>query len=250
VQGGLFFLPDKVAMNLSRLDPLAALRRIFSLTNLVRLVFGLFKIGVIAAVAFLCFYNELASVLNLSGQDVGPIAVYLGKTLLWTALRIGIALLVLAVLDYGFQFWSHERDLRMTPQEIREEMRHLEGDPQITARRRAVQRQLVLHRLGHTVPRADVVVTNPTELAVAIQYEPDSMSAPVVVAKGAGLLAQRIRQIALEHAIPIIEKKPLAQALYREVELNHAIPQDKYAAVAEILAYVYHLKGKKITGKG
>jgi flagellar biosynthetic protein FlhB len=246
VQGGFLFLPDQVAMDLSRINPLTALRRIFSLNNLMRLVFGLFKIGVIGAVAFLCFYNELASIFNLAAQDVGPIAGYLGKTLLWTALKIGVALLVLAVLDYGFQFWRHERDLKMTPQEVREEMRHLEGDPQIVARRRAVQRQLVLNRLGQTVPRADVVVTNPTELAVAVQYEPAKMAAPVVVAKGAGLLAQRIRQIALEHGIPIVEKKPLAQALYREVEINHPIPQDKYAAVAEILAYVYHLKGKKI----
>jgi flagellar biosynthesis protein FlhB len=250
VQGGFFFLPERVAMDFSRLNPLSALRRIFSMTNVVRLVFGLFKIGVIAAVACLCFYNELASILNLAGHDVGEIAACLAKTLLWTALKVGIALVVLAVLDYGFQFWSHERDMRMTPQEIREEMRHLEGDPQMTARRRAVQRQLVQHRLVHAVPKADVVVTNPTELAVAIQYEPESMAAPIVVAKGAGILAGRIRQIALEHSIPIIEKKPLAQALYREVELNHAIPQDKYAAVAEILAYVYHLKGKKITGKG
>jgi flagellar biosynthetic protein FlhB len=246
VQGGLHFLPDQVAMDLSRIDPLAALRRIFSLTSLVRLVFGLFKIGVIGAVAFLCFYNELASIFSLTGQGVGEIAAYLGTTLLWIALKIGIALLVLAVLDYGFQFWRHERDLRMTPQEVREEMRHLEGDPQIIARRRAVQRQLVTSRLTQAVPKADVVVTNPTELAVAIQYEPGTMAAPIVVAKGAGLLAERIRQIALQHGIPIVEKKPLAQALYREVEVNHPIPQDKYAAVAEVLAYVYHLKGKKI----
>jgi flagellar biosynthetic protein FlhB len=134
----------------------------------------------------------------------------------------------------------------MTPQEVREEMRHLEGDPQVVARRRAVQRQLVVNRLSLTVPKADVVVTNPTELAVAIRYEPAAMAAPVVVAKGAGVLAGRIRQIALQHGIPIVEKKPLAQALYREVDVNHPIPQDRYAAVAEILAYVYHLKGKRL----
>ena len=137
VQGGFLFLPERVAMNLSRLNPLSGLQRIFAMNNLVRLLFGLFKIGVIAAVAGLSLYNDSASILNLSGHEVGEIAAYLASTLLWTTLRIGVALVVLAVLDYGFQFWSHERDLRMTPQEIREEMRHLEGDPQIAARRRA-----------------------------------------------------------------------------------------------------------------
>jgi flagellar biosynthetic protein FlhB len=166
------------------------------------------------------------------------------EILLWTALKIGVALLVLAILDYAFQRWKHEQDLRMTSQEVREEMKNLQGDPQIIARRRVIQRQLVLNRLSTAVPKADVVITNPSELAVAIQYEPETMAAPVVVAKGAGLLAQRIRRLALEHEIPIVEKKPLAQALYRDVEVNHPIPSDKYAAVAEVLAYVYQLKGK------
>jgi len=133
----------------------------------------------------------------------------------------------------------------MTPQEFREEMRNLEGDPQIAARRKVVQRQLMLNRVNQAVPKADVVVTNPTELAVALQYIPEKMAAPIVVAKGAGLVAQRIRRLAEQHGVPVIEKKPLAQALYRTVEVNQPIPQELYAAVAEVLAYVYHLKGKK-----
>ena len=136
----------------------------------------------------------------------------------------------------------------MTPQEMREEMKNLEGNPQTIARRRQVQRQLAMHRLADAVPKADVVITNPTELAVAIQYLPETMAAPIVVAKGAGSIAQRIRELALAAGIPIVEKKPLAQALYRHVEIEHPIPQDKYAAVAEVLAYVYQLKGKKIPG--
>jgi flagellar biosynthetic protein FlhB len=134
----------------------------------------------------------------------------------------------------------------MTPQEVREEMKNLEGNPQVAARRRVVARQLMLNRLSSAVPKADVVVTNPTQLAVALQYNPEEMAAPVVVAKGAGLIATRIRRLALENNIPILERKPLAQALYRDVELNHPIPADKFAAVAEVLAYVYQLKGKKI----
>ena len=150
------------------------------------------------------------------------------QILLWTALKIAGALVLLALLDYGFQWWKHEQDLKMTPQEIREELKNLEGNPQVVARRRQVQRQLALNRISAAVPKADVVITNPTELAVAVQYEAETMAAPIVVAKGAGVVAQRIRNLALEHGIPIVEKKPLAQALYREVDVNHPIPQDKY----------------------
>ena len=249
-QVGFLFLPSKVAFDLTRLDPLQGLRRLFSLSNLVRLAFGIFKIGVIAAVAAVALYHQRNAIVGLAALDVPEIAAYLAQILLWTALKIAMALLVLAILDYGFQRWKYERDLRMTPQEVREELKNLEGDPQIIARRRMVQRQLALNRLAKAVPKADVVVTNPTELAVAIQYDPQTMAAPIVVAKGAGIIAQRIRRLALEHGIPIIEKKPLAQALYRDVDVNHPIPQDKYAAVAEVLAYVYQLKGKKIPTPG
>jgi flagellar biosynthetic protein FlhB len=246
LQVGFLFLPDKVAPDLSRIDPLKGLGRIFSLSNVVHLLFGFFKIAVIVGVAYLSLWNEREKILGLSGLSVPEIALFMPQLLLWTALKIAGALLLLALLDYGFQWWKHEQDLKMSTQEIREELKNLEGNPQIIARRRQVQRQLALHRISNAVPKADVVITNPTELAVAIQYEPETMAAPIVVAKGAGVVAQRIRNLALEYGIPIVEKKPLAQALYREVELNQPIPQDKYAAVAEVLAYVYQLKGKTI----
>jgi flagellar biosynthetic protein FlhB len=245
-QVGFLFLPSKLTPDFTRLSPIKGLARLFSLPSAARLAFGIFKILVIAAVAFLSLYNERETILGLSALSTSEIAGYLLKTLAWTTVKIALVLLVLGLLDYGFQRWKHEQDLRMTPQEVREEMKHLEGDPQIIARRRAVQRQLVLNRLSTAVPKADVVITNPTELAVAIQYEPETMAAPIVVAKGAGLIAERIRKLALKHGIPIVEKKPLAQALYREVDAGRPIPHDKYAAVAEVLAYVYQLQGKKI----
>jgi len=245
-QVGFLFLPEKLAPDLTRLDPLQALRRMFSLNNLMRLVFGLGKLAVVASVAGVAVYSRREQIVGLAALSLPEIAAYMAQLLLWTAMKIAIALLVLALLDYGYQRLRYERDLRMTSQEVREEMKNLEGNPNVIARRKAVQRQLALHRLSSAVPKADVVVTNPTELAVAIQYDPLKMAAPIVVAKGAGLLAQRIRQLALEHGIPIVEKKPLAQALYREVDVDHPIPSDKFAAVAEILAYVYQLKGKKI----
>ena len=245
-QVGFLFLPEKLAPDITRLDPLQGMKRIFSLPGVMRLAFGLVKLVIVATVALVSLYNQRTAILGLGAMSVPEIALFTAQVLLWTGVKIGVALLVLAILDYGFQRWKYERDLRMTPQEMREEMKNLEGNPQMIARRRQVQRQLAMHRLTDAVPKADVVITNPTELAVAIQYEPESMAAPIVVAKGAGMIAERIRQLALEHGIPIVEKKPLAQALYRDVEIDHPIPQDKYAAVAEVLAYVYQLKGKKI----
>ncbi|OHB67122.1 MAG: flagellar biosynthesis protein FlhB [Planctomycetes bacterium RBG_13_63_9] len=247
LQIGPLFLPEKLVPDITRLDPIKGVQRLFSLANVVRLAFGIIKILVIAAVAFASLYNERDTILGLADREVPQIAAYMLHILFWTAVRIAVALLILALLDYGFQRWKYERDIKMTPQEVREEMKNLEGNPEITARRRHVQRQLALSRLSSAVPKADVVITNPTELAVAVEYEPKTMAAPIVVAKGAGVIAQRIRQLALEHGIPIVEKKPLAQALYREVDVDHPIPQDKYAAVAEVLAYVYQLQGKTIS---
>jgi flagellar biosynthesis protein FlhB len=246
LQIGLLFLPDKLALDLTRLDPLKGLGRIVSMSNAVRLVFSLFKLGLIATVAFVSLYSQRDAILGMTGMDTAETAAFLMQILFGTCMKIAIALLVLAILDYGFQRWKYEHDLRMTSQEVREEMKNMEGNPQVISRRRAVQRQLALNRVSSAVPTADVVVTNPTELAIAIQYDPETMAAPIVVAKGAGLVADRIRRLALEHGIPIVEKKPLAQALYKEVDINKPIPPDKYAAVAEVLAYVYQLKGKTI----
>lgn len=246
LQVGLLFLPDKLAPDLERLDPLKGLQRIFSLSGLMRLLMGILKMGIIAAVAWFSVYSQRDAILAVTGLSVPKISLFLIDLILWTSIKIGTALLILAILDYAYQRWKHEQDLKMTTDELRDEMKNLQGDPQVMARRRAVQRQLVLNRLSSAVPKADVIITNPTELAVAVQYDPETMAAPIVVAKGAGILAQRIRRLALEHGIPIVEKKPLAQALYRDVDLNRPIPQQLYAAVAEVLAYVYQLKGKQL----
>ena len=245
-QVGFLFLPEKLAPDITRLDPLQGIGRIFSLTNLMRLVMGLLKMTLVGVIAYVAVQSDRDRILSLAAMAVPQIAATLPGIILWTSIKIAVALFLLAVFDYAFQWWKNEQDLRMTTQEVREEMKNLEGNPQMTARRKQVQRQLAMSRVSAAVPKADVVVTNPTELAIAIQYDPETMAAPIVVAKGAGVIAQRIRKLALEHAVPILERKPLAQALYREVEVNHPVPQDKYAAVAEVLAYVYQLKGKKI----
>jgi len=246
MQVGLLFLPDKLAPDLSRIDPISGFSRVFSLQGVVRLAFGFLKVGIILAVAYYAVRPERDRIMTLDLMAPGQIATYLLELVYWVTLKIASSLLLLSVLDYGFQWWKQEQELRMTPQEMREEMKQLQGDPQIASRRKQVQRQLVMNRLKTTVPKADVVITNPTELAIAVQYDPQSMAAPVVLAKGAGVLAQRIRILALENGIPIVERKPLAQALYREVDVNRPIPSQQYAAVAEVLAYVYQLKGKRM----
>ena len=249
VQFGFLFLPNRLAPDFNRINPLKGFGRIFSLSNLVRLGFGIVKILIVATVAFWSLDNRRAEIMAVASLEIPQIASFLTSIVLGTSLKIAGALFVVALIDYLFQWWKHEQDLKMTPQEVREEMRNLQGDPQVVARRRAVQRQLVLNRLAKAVPKADVVVTNPTELAIAIEYDVATMAAPVVVAKGAGIIAQRIRRLALENGVPIVERKPLAQALYKNVDLNRPIPDTMYAAVAEVLAYVYQLEGKPIPGQ-
>ncbi|MGE0606139.1 MAG: flagellar biosynthesis protein FlhB [Pirellulales bacterium] len=247
VQSGILFLPDKLAPDLTRIDPLKGLARIFSMQGMAKLAFGIFKMALIAAVAYAALHGELDTMAGLAELELSQSARYLTEVLLWTTVKIAVALLILALMDYGFQWWKREQDLRMSFKEVRDEVKQMVGDPQVLQRRRAIMRQMAMGSLSKAVPKADVVISNPTELAIAIQYKPETMQVPVVVAKGAGVLAQRIRRLALEQGIPIVERKPLAQTLYKEVDVNKPIPVKLYAAVAEVLGYVYRLKGK---GKG
>jgi flagellar biosynthesis protein FlhB len=249
LQFGFLLVPEKLMPDLSRIDPLAGFGRIFSMQALVKLAFGLIKIVIVGWVAWYELSGKFEEILGLAALSLPHAATYLTTTLFWTTFKIAAALAIIALIDFGFQWWKNEQDMKMTTQEIREEMKNMQGDPQVAARRRQVQRELVKARLKSTVPKADVVVTNPTELAIALKYDPAEMAAPVVLAKGAGVLAARIRTLALEHGIPIIEKKPLAQALYKDVEVGRPIPGALYSAVAEIMAYVYQLKGKQLPSK-
>ncbi len=246
MQVGILFAPKRIVPDISRINPLKGVKRMVSLSAAMRLAFGIFKILIIGTVAVISVYSQWGAILQTAAMGPPQLAAFVAQITLWTTLKMAIALLILAIFDYAYQKWKFEQDLKMTTQEVREEMKNLQGDPQVAARRRAVQRQLALDRLSNTVPSADVVVTNPTELAIAIQYDPETMAAPIVVAKGAGVLAQRIRRLALEHNIPIVEKKPLAQVLYKEVDVKRPIPDKQYGAVAEVLAYVYRLKGKSM----
>ncbi|MEN1679806.1 MAG: flagellar biosynthesis protein FlhB [Planctomycetota bacterium] len=245
MQVGFLFVPDKLAPDFSRLSPLAGLKRIFSVTGFAKLGFGLFKVLIVTLVSGAVLAFRAEEVMGASALSVLDGGRLLADVTLQTVLWVGVALFVLALADYAVQKWKHEQDLKMSHQEIKEEMKSQQGDPHVVARRKQVQRQMALDRIGDAVPKADVVVTNPTELAVALQYDPETMAAPVVLAKGAGVIAQRIRRLALENNIPVVERKPLARLLFKEVDTGKPVPDSSYAAVAEVLAYVYQLKGKK-----
>lgn len=244
-QTGLLFVPSKIAPDISRLNPISGLGRIFSVQGTAKLGFGLFKVIVVALVSAAVVWPRSAAIAEAGQLGIGQLTTLLIDTSFTTVFWVGAALLVLALGDLAVQRWKHEQDLKMTAEEMKEEMKNLQGNPEVIARRKQVQRQLAMNRMGEEVPKADVVVTNPTELAIALKYEAENMAAPVVVAKGAGVIAQRIRRLALESGVPIVERKPLARLLYKEVEIGQPVPADSYAAVAEVLAYVYQLKGKK-----
>ena len=246
VQTGVIFSTKKIMPQLNHINPLSGVKRILSLQGFMRLGFGMFKVAVISVVAYLSLRYYSDSILNMAALSVPQIASVMFRCLIGTGAMIGGALFILAILEYAFQKWKHDQDLMMTDQEVRDEMKDTEGDPQVAARRRQVQRQMMMQRAESEVPQADVVVSNPTELAIAIQYDPVTMPAPIVLAKGAGPLAQKIRRIALENGVPVVERKPLAQILYKTVEVGGVIPADQYQAVAEVLRYVYQMQGKEI----
>ena len=246
VQTGLILSPAKLQPKLSNVSPLSGAKRIFSLRGVMRLSFGLFKVLIISVVAYAALRIHRSEVLAMAAMSVPQLAASMCRVLLGVCLWIGIGLFILALLEYSFQRWKFQQDMMMTDQEVRDEAKESEGDPQLKARRRQIARQIAMNQIGQDVPKADVVVSNPTELAIAIQYDPKAMPAPIVVAKGAGVLAQRIRRVALENSIPVVERKPLAQVLYKTVEVGEEIPPDHYQAVAEVLRYVYQLQGKEI----
>lgn len=244
-QVGVLFTFTPLKPSLDKLNPITGLTRMFSGRSFVHLLMGIAKTALLAGVTYLTVKGRAGALLHASGLDHLALVALASDMVFTLGIRLAIILLVLAIIDYIYQRWRTERDLRMTREEVKEELKRMDGDPLIKRRRREMQMQLALQRIKAAVPKADVVVTNPTELAIVLQYDADTMKAPKVTAKGADLLAKRIRELAIEHGVPIVERKPLAQALYKSVEVGQEIPAQFYKAVAEILAYVYELAGKR-----
>jgi flagellar biosynthesis protein FlhB len=247
-QVGLLVSGEAMRPDLSRLDPFKGLARMLSARGMVELAKSLAKTALVAYILYIYMRNESMAIVSLSRMDPAT-AARVSRDLLWRlTLRTGLALAVVSGLDYLYQRYQFDKSIRMTRQEVKEETRRSEGDPVIKSAFRQRHRQVARRRMMAAVPHADVVVTNPTHLAVALQYDPASMAAPVVVAKGQRLLAQRIKEIARRYDVPIVENKPVAQMLYGAAEVGDPVPVDLYQAVAEILAFVYRLRRRGFRG--
>jgi flagellar biosynthesis protein FlhB len=248
LQIGFMFSSEAATPKLEKIDPIKGFERLFSIRSIVELVKSIFKICIISMVVYFVVKGELANMIPLMEQSVWGIMTYFGRICFKIILATTIILVILAILDYIYQRWEYEKSLRMTKQEIKDEYKNTEGDPLIKSRIRRLQRENAQKRMMAAVPKADVIITNPTHLAVAIRYDHENMMAPKVVAKGANLIAEKIKQIARENDVPVIEDKPLAQVLYKMVDIDQWIPEDLYRAVAEVLAFVYDQKKIKIFG--
>ena len=244
-QTGPLWAGKRIGFDFSRLNPLAGFSRIFSGHGLMELARALLKLGVIGYVAYSYLSGQIEKLLLLSQGGVAASAAAWGDLAFSLATRVGWAYFILAAADYMYQRWTVLKSLRMTKEEVKEDMKSQEGDPFLRGRIRAQQRRMARQRMFAKIPKADVVITNPTHFAVALQYDRDSMAAPRLVAKGANGVAQRIKDVAREHSITIVENPPLARAIFRTVELDQDVPPDLYTAVAEVLAYVYSLKTRQ-----
>lgn len=244
--GGPHVAGEKSYFDLARLDPFAGLKRIFSQRGLVKTVFDVGKVIVIGSIAYLFLMDRLPALAMLSRLPFAELAAYtFSESLLFSYYLLAV-LIALGLVDFLYQRYQFEQDLKMTKQQVKEEARDLDGNPEIKSRRRQVQFQLARQRMMKELPQAEVVITNPTELAVALKYKVGEMDAPVVVAMGAGVFAKRIRELAIQHQIPIIENRPLAQLLFHTAEVGRVIPEGTFVAVAEIMAYVYQLTRRVI----
>jgi flagellar biosynthetic protein FlhB len=235
------FLTKKFKIDLNKINPLTGMKRLFSQQKFVKLGFDLVRTVIVGKIVYDTIRGALPQLMALWDMNVAQILAFTSDTVLTLLLKVFFALFVIGLIDYGYQRWKYEQDLKMTKEEVKEEMKRQEGDPAVKVRIRTIQMQMARQRMFSKIKDADVVITNPVHLAVAVKYDPASMSAPKVVAKGARLIAERIKKIAAEHKVPIVENKPLARTLFKSVSVDKEIPARLYQAVAEVLAYVYQL---------
>ena len=246
--GGWNFSAEAFGVKFSRLNPISGMKKIISWNGLVELLKSFVKFLLVGGVTLLLLRNSLGEIIGLGYESLEAALAHSGHLVTGAFIILSVSLIAIAAVDVPFQLWNHARQLRMTKQDVKEESKDLEGRPEIKGRIRGMQREMARRRMMEKVPMADVIVTNPTHYAVALRYQQDQMGAPRVVAKGADLLAGRIRAVAAEHKIPVLEAPPLARALFFNTELDQEIPAGLYLAVAQVLAYVYQLKAARTHG--
>ena len=234
-----------IGLKWNKIDPVAGLKKKFSLSSLVELLKSIAKLSVIGTLAWLAVKSEMDQIRVLYTFSVGQILIYLLKVIFKIFIWVIIPMAAVAIVDYLYQKWQFDQKLKMTKQEVKDENKQTEGDPQVKSRIKTLQYEAARKRMMAEVPKADVIITNPTHFAVAVKYEAMKMTAPRVVAKGAGPLALKIKALAKEADIPIVENKQLARNLYKIVEVGDEVPVDYYRAIAEVLAYVYRMKGRR-----
>ncbi|MEQ1875902.1 MAG: flagellar biosynthesis protein FlhB [Bdellovibrionia bacterium] len=244
LQIGFIYNEDALNFEVDRLNPVEGFKRMFSLRSLVEGIKAVIKVSLVIAIAFMILKGELSSAPLLIHLGIEQLLGYMGDVTLKLLMGVGLFMGVLTILDYGYLRWDLEQKMRMTKQEVKEEHKAREGDPLIKARIRRIQREMANRRMMDQIPKADVIITNPTHIACALKYE-DGMPAPRLIAKGADLIAEKIKEIAKKNSVPIVENKPLARAIFKTLKLNQFIPRELFHAVAEVLAYVYKLKKKK-----
>ncbi|WP_102271445.1 flagellar biosynthesis protein FlhB [Cytobacillus massiliigabonensis] len=244
MQVGILFSTEVIQPKLEKLDPIKGFKRIFALRALVELLKSMLKIGFVGFVTFIVLWSSIDEILILSQKSVGAALETIGNLTIKMGLFASGALLFLSLLDYLYQKYDFEKNIRMSKQDIKDEYKNIEGDPLIKSKIKQRQREMAMRRMMQEVPNADVVITNPTHYAVALKYDETKSDAPYVVAKGVDFVAQKIKLIAKEKDIITVENRPLARALYSQAEIGDSIPEEFFKAVAEILAYVYRTKKK------
>jgi len=244
VQVGFMFTTETLKPKLDKINPLKGLKNMFSSSALVEMVKSIAKAILIVYVAVSYIMDHMRDLLITLELDMGPIVLVMWELIFGVVVRCALLLFIIALLDFAFKKWKNKKDLMMSKQEVKQEYKQSEGDPQLKARIKEKQRAFAMSRMMQEVPKADVIITNPTHFAVALKYDTGLGDAPLVVAKGQDLIAQNIKRIALENEVPIVENKPLAQTLYKTVDIGNFIPADLYEAVAEVLAFVFSLKKK------
>ena len=246
MQNGIVFSSEPIMPQLSRISILAGIKRLFSLRSVVEFVKSILKIGVVAYVCFLAVYPEMPHIRQLPNSSVLAMLLFLAMLAKRMTIAVAIVMFFIALFDLLYQRFQFTKSLRMTRQEIKDEYRQSEGDPLVKQRLRRLRMDRARKRMMSNVPKADVIITNPTHFAIALQYDLKTMKAPTVIAKGQDLIALKIREIGEKNNIPVIENPPLARALFDSTELEQEIPAAHYEAVAKIISYVYQLKGKRM----
>jgi len=249
-QIGVLFSAEKITPKIEKIDPIKGFANLFSKQTLANVVKSFAKLIIVGWISYSEIEKALPALLPLTDQEPMPIFAFMTKVAFWIFLKSALIIALLAAADYAFQRWQFMEKMKMTKQELKDEAKQTEGDPHVRGRIRAIQMEMARQRMMAEVPTADVIITNPIRLAIALRYDSLAMPAPMVVARGAGVIAQRIREVATENDVPIVENKPLAQALYKTVGLNASIPENLFQPVAEVLAYVYSLKAESNIDQG